>query len=272
MKLLFKVGETCLDNNEADALIKAAANTNEVVIDLADHVDFSKLDASKLFALSVESKNPKLASLAAKVAIEGFPQAKERKKRAPMVRITQLQQDKRIAISSDQAIMELCSQDSLKALGAAMILNSLHKSDKLTLRQIAVSTVNELAFRGEVSADSSCFRGFARDSDGNLKPILVKAGESKAEAYHASPVYVALREGLTQLGQWGMVETHETTEFGSKDRRLDGNSNLLRRVVYQVELTEEGKATAKLWNDVNDFIARGWSKRVRTRAQYSAAA
>ena len=125
---------------------------------------------------------------------------------------------------------------------------------------------------GEVSADSSCFRGFARDSDGNLKPILVKTGESKAEAYHASPVYVALREGLTQLGQWGMVETHETTEFGSKDRRLNGNSNLLRRVVYQVELTEEGKATAKLWNDVNDFIARGWSKRVRTRAQYSAAA
>jgi len=109
MKLLFKVGETSLDNTEADALIKAAANTNEVVIDLADHVDFSKLDASKLFALSVESKNPKLASLAAKVAIEGFPQAKERKKRAPRVRITQIQQDQRIAISSDQAIMELCS-------------------------------------------------------------------------------------------------------------------------------------------------------------------
>lgn len=272
MKLLFKVGETCLDNNEADALIKATSNTNEVVIDLADHVDFSKLDASKLFALSVESKNPKLASLAAKVAIEGFPQTKGRKKRAPMVRITQIQQDKRIAINSDQAIMELCSQDSLKALGAAMILKALQKSDKMTLRQIAVATVNEIAFRGEVSADSSCFRGFARDSDGNLKPIVVRAKESKTEAYHASPVYVALREGLTQLAEWGMVEAHETTEFGSKDRRLNGNSKLLRRVVYQVELTKEGLTTAELWNDVSDFIVRGWSKRVRTKARYSAVA
>lgn len=272
MKLLFKVGETSLDNNEADALIKAASDTNEVVIDLADHVDFSRLDASKLFALSVESKNPKLASLAAKVAIEGIPQAKERKKRAPMVRITQIQQDRRVSISSDQAIMELCSQSSLKALGAAMILNALNKSSKMTLRQIAVGTVNELAFRGEVSADSACFRGFAKDPDGNLKPILVKAGESKAEAYHASPMYVSLREGLTQLAEWGMVETHETTEFGSKERNLEGNSNLLRRVVYQVELTEQGKNTAKLWSDVNDFIARRWSMRVRTKAQYAAAA
>lgn len=272
MKFLFKVGDTTLESTEADALFKAASNTNEVIIDLADHVDFSKLDASKLFAMSVESKNPKLASLAAKMAIEGFPGQKVRKKRSPMVRITQIQQNKNLLITSDEAIAELCSQSSLRALGAAMILNALKKGNQMTLRQIAVAAVNDLAFRGEVSADSACFRGFAQDADGNLKPILVKAGESKASAYHASPMYVALREGLTQLAEWGMAETHETTEFGSKERKLEGNSNLLRRVVYQVELTESGVKTAKLWSDVNDFITRRWSSRVRSKAQFAAAA
>lgn len=272
MKLLFKVGETSLDSTEASALINAASESNEVIVDLADHVDFSKLDASKLFALSVESKNPKLASLAAKVAIEGFPQQKSRKPRAPMMRITQIQQNKNQFVSNEQAIEELCSQKSLKSIGAAMILNALKKGNRMTLRQIAVNAVNELAFRGEVSADSACFRGFAQDADGNLKPILVKAGESKAEAYHASPMYVALREGLTQLATWGMVETHETTEFGSKERELDANANLLRRVVYQVELTDSGLKTAKLWSDVTDFISRRWSERVRTKAQFVSAA
>jgi hypothetical protein len=64
MNFKFKIGETALDNNEAKALLSAAGKDTAIVVDIADHVDPTMIDAKKLFSISVETKNPTLASLA----------------------------------------------------------------------------------------------------------------------------------------------------------------------------------------------------------------
>jgi len=71
--------------------------------------------------------------------------------------------------------------------------------------------------------------------------------------------------------EWGMVKTTKSVDFGSKDGRDEGNLKLLRRTVYNVELTELGIKAAEQWADINKFISHRWSQRVRTRYTYAAA-
>ena len=71
MNFKFKLGDTALDNSEAKALLSAAGKEAAIMIDIAEHVDPAMIDAKKLFSISVETKNPTLASLAARFAIEG---------------------------------------------------------------------------------------------------------------------------------------------------------------------------------------------------------
>ena len=78
MNFTFKIGDTTLDNNEAKALLNAAGRKESIVVDIAEHVDPAMIDAKKLFLISVETKNPTLASLAAKFAIEGLETPKKR--------------------------------------------------------------------------------------------------------------------------------------------------------------------------------------------------
>ncbi len=69
MNFKFKIGDTTLDNNEAKALLSAAGRDASIVVDIAEHIDPAMIDSKKLFSISVETKNPTLASLAARFAI-----------------------------------------------------------------------------------------------------------------------------------------------------------------------------------------------------------
>jgi len=270
MQFEFTLGQTKLNQEEAKALLAATETNPKITIDILKHIDPKLVDSKKLFSLSVEKKNPELASLAARFAIEGIEAPKKRKAGAEVKRISDIVPSRAIAKASD-AIAELNQMNGLKSLGAGMILAALSKGQKRTLRQVAVSTVNELAFKGEVSADSACFRGFMKDGDDNYKPIDKRPGVDRNECFHTSPIYTSLREGLTLLMNWGMVKTTKSTDFGSKDGRDEGNLKLLRRTVYNVELTELGIKAAEQWADINNFISHRWSQRVRSRYTYAAA-
>jgi hypothetical protein len=265
MKVLFKLGETALDNAEASALFSATESIPSIVIDILDHINPAKINAEKLFSLSVQKKNPTLATLAAKFAIEGITPNKRRRSGDQIQRISDIRPVKEISDPSE-AISELIGSDSLKSVGAAMILSSLKNKDKKTLRQIAISTVNELAYHGTISADSDCFRGFIKDADGSYRPVAKAPGISRSECYHASPVYTALRDGLALLAEWGLVMTDKTTEYGAKDRDSTTSIELLRRTVYLVELSESGLAVANHWGDLTSYISMRWSQRVRSRS------
>ena len=264
MKVSFKLGETTLDTAEASALFSATEVTPDITVDILDHIDVSIIDAKKLFSLSVEKKNPTLATLAAKFAIEGIQKPAKRKRSTEVKRIIDIEQVKHFDDPSE-AIAALIEMNNLRAVGAAMILYALKQGQKKTLRQIAVTMVNEMAYRGEVSADSDCFKGFVKDVEGNLRPISKAPGIKRTECFHASPVYQALREGLSLLCSWGMTETTKTVEWGAKDKKIAPNSaaSLLRRTVYMIELNEGAKQLSRDWADIGDFITMMWSKRVR---------
>lgn len=270
MNFKFVIGDTTLDNSEAKALLNAAGKKTAIVVDIAEHVDPAMIDAKKLFSISVETKNPTLASLAAKFAIEGIETPKKRTyTRTEANRISRIEPKKTIK-NSDEAIDELCKMGSLKAIGAAMILDGVSEGQNKTLRQIATNCVNAMAYRGSVSADSQCFMGFCKDGEGHYRTLNQGPNVPRSACYHASPMYTAIRDGAQLLKEWGLIELKELIEFGSKDKELDENSQQLRRVVYAVSPTEMGRMVAADWGDIFDFISHRWSSRIREKKSYAA--
>jgi hypothetical protein len=262
MDFTFKIGDAELTTGEAKALFQACGNLPSICIDVANHIDPSLMDATKLFSISVKTKNPQLANLAAKFAIEGVRAPKQRKARAQMVRISATKPTHPIR-NAEEAIEKLCAAENLKSLGAGMILLMLKGKKKKTLRQIATQLVNQLAYKGEVSADSDIFRGFAQDSEGHYRPIVKEPGNDRTVCYHASPIYTSLRDGCALLRDWDLLELHHTEEIGSVDKNLRGASSQLRRFVYQIELRSKGEEVADIWNDLDTYISHKWSQRVR---------
>lgn len=270
MNFKFKIGETTLDNNEAKALLSAAGKDAAIVVDIAEHVDPSMIDAKKLFSISVETKNPTLASLAARFAIEGVETPKKRTyTRTEANRISRIEPKKTVNVPAE-AIEELCKMDNLKSIGAAMILEGVSDGSSKTLRQIATTCVNSMAYRGMVSADSQCFMGFCKDGEGHYRTLNQGPSVPRSAAYHASPMYTAIRDGAQLLKEWGLIELKEIIEFGSKDKELDENSQQLRRVVYAVSPTGMGQKVANDWGDIFDFISHRWSSRIREKRSYAA--
>lgn len=270
MNFKFKIGETSLDNNEAKALFNAAGRSQAIVVDIAEHIDLTMIDAKKLFSISVETKNPTLASLAARFAIEGVESPKKRTyTRTEANRISRIEPT--ITISHpEEAIEALCRMTNLKAIGAAMILDGVYDGNSRTLRQIATSCVNNMAYRGSVSPDSQCFMGFCKDGDGHYRTLNQTPDVPRGACYHASPMYTAIRDGAALLKEWGLLEMKEIIEFGSKDKELNENSKRLRRTVYAVTPTAMGQRVAHEWGDIKDFISRRWSTRIREQNTYAA--
>ena len=270
MNFTFKIGDTTLDNNEAKALLSAAGRKESIVVDIAEHVDPTMIDAKKLFSISVETKNPTLASLAAKFAIEGIEIPKKRTyTRTDANRISRIE-TKKVITNPGEAIESLCKMTNIKSIGAAMILLGVADGTSRTLRQIATSCVNGMAYRGSVSPDSQCFAGFCKDGDGHYRTLNQGPNVPRSACYHASPMYTAVRDGAQLLKEWGLIELKELIEFGSKDKELDGNSQQLRRVVYAVSATPMGLKVAREWGDISDFISRRWSTRIREKKAYAA--
>lgn len=270
MNLTFKIGDTTLDNTEAKALLSASGKEPEIVVDIADHLDPTMFDAKKLFSMSVETKNPTLASLAARFAIEGINVRKKRTyNRSDANRLSRLSV-KRTFSEPDEAIDWLCGMTNLKGIGAAMILDGVKDGYSHTLRDIATKCINDMAYRGQVSPDSQCFIGFCKNSDGLYQPLVQGPGVPRNSCYHSSAIYTAMRDGAQLLKESGLIDMSETIEFGSQDKATTENGRRLRRVVYSVRATAMGQRVAHEWGDIKDFIAHRWSARIRGRTSYAA--
>ncbi len=270
MNFKFKIGDTTLDNNEAKALLSAAGHGTAIVVDIAEHIDLAMIDSKKLFSISVETKNPTLATLAARFAIEGIETPKKRAyNRTEANRISRIE-PKKVIKQPDEAIEALCNMNNLKSIGAAMILNGIADGHHRTLRQIATNCVNAMAYRGSVSPDSQCFMGFCKDGAGHYRTLNQGPTVPRNACYHASPMYTAVRDGAQLLREWGLIELKELIEFGSSDKEISENSRRLRRVVYAVSPSAMGQKVANEWGDINDFITRRWSTRIREKVSYAA--
>ena len=139
-----------------------------------------------------------------------------------------------------------------------MILESLSGGKNMTLRDIAYEQVN-LAWDKGLPEKCSIFRGFV-DNGEEMAPVIAKPAKGTV-TYHSSSVYNALREGLKYLAQQGMAKAIAKTSWGSDDKKLRGSETLLRRTVYEVQLTDKGKDLAGTWGDIDDFIFSFWQDR-----------
>jgi len=259
----FKIGDTLLNDSEAKALLSAASEQTEIIIDISKHVDPRMFDPTKLFSMSVETRNPTLANLAMRFAVEGVsPKRKRPYNRTNINRISQITPT-RTFDKPEEVIELLCGMNSLKALGAATILEGVKDGYKRPLRNIAVKSVNRLAYLGLVSADSQCFQGFYKNAEGEYQPLVQGPEVPRTASYHSSPMYVAMRDGAQLLKEWGLIEVSESTEFGSDDKDISENAGRLRRIVYKVSPTAIGQKVAHQWGDINDFIGSRWSTRIR---------
>jgi hypothetical protein len=232
MHFEFSIGELTLDKSEATTLFQASESEPTIKIDLSKHIDARYIDSQKLFSLSVQKKNPALAALAAKMAIEGV--------KTPSKRTYRKTGDKRIT-SLEVSPMEptdvlhiILSTPSLKHVGAAMILHALQERNDQTIREIAIYEVNYLSDWWLIKApDSDLLRGFKR-VDEEWIPFLVKSG---------------------------LVLMTEDVAFGSNDRELTGTQSHLCRKVYKCSLSGRGRDTAEMWADPLNYIAKFWNKR-----------
>ena len=92
-------------------------------------------------------------------------------------------------------------------------------------------------------------------------PLVMKPGRG-VQTYHSSGLYTALRDGARLLVKWGYAEVKEETSYGSEDKKLVGNENLLQRKVYKFALTERGEVFVDTWADMYDYIFTYWDQKL----------
>lgn len=264
MKLSFKIGDTKLDEGEASALISTASNPSlPLVVDISDHVDPEMFNAKKLFNLSVESKNPVLAALAARFAIDGAPSKKSSTGKRPYRKGTRISDLKQTVFFTDpgKVVEKLLEIKSTRAVGAAMILHGLSCGDNRSVRRLATSVVNKLALHPDLTSECACFRGFEKDDEGFYRPLAKDPSLARNMLYHTSPTYTAMRDGAKLLREWGLISLEPIVEYGTIEKDDSNSGSQLRRTVYKISLTEMGKEVMSTWNDSLNFIATRWNRR-----------
>jgi len=258
MKLSFQLFGVNLKESEASSLLNANDSSNELTVCLEDHLDTNLLDAKKLFNLSIETQQPALAALAAKLAIKAPGVTIKRSRKRPRASLENQQVSK---LTAEEGIEKFATNKTLSSVGAVMVLLSLAsvEENSITLRAVASDQVNWL-FDNGVDRRSSVFNGFKR-MNGFFHPLVAKP-EKGLVTYHSSPIYNALREGSSQLVKAGFVTATAETQFGSEEKNLSGTQKMLRRKVYRFELTESGKEMINLWRDAEEFVLGYWNQRI----------
>lgn len=234
-----------------------------ITVDLSSYLGGEMLDSNKLFNLSIETAQPALATLAAKIAIQKPPIQQKviqlRKKSKTKGKRNKLSEAPVSKVSVDKAIEKLLTNKTLTNVGAVMVLISLTKRNNITLRQCATDQVNSLWLQ-DIDSRSTVFNGFDRVA-GIFQPFVAKAQKGLI-TYHSSPVYNAMREGSKLLVRMGMVKATAEVQFGSTEKSLEGNMKTLRRTVYRFSLTDTGKKMLKNWDDADNFVFSYWNGRV----------
>jgi hypothetical protein len=238
-----------LTKDEAVALAEATSSS-PVKIELASILNLRKVDSAKLFKLSVEKKSPELANLAWKISIDDTSEG-------PVATVKQLEV-KAPQRPVDHLLEDLHRSNGLWAVGTAMILSSASNGSWWTLRQIASYWVNNL----EVSPKSVLFQGFEL-MNGAWQPKDYRAGISRRETFHVSPVYICLRDALQWLMKNDLVERRSNISRGSRDENQTPQVNAMLRPFYSVHLNERGKEMIELWGDADQFIMNSFKSRLR---------
>ena len=257
MKLNFEINGVAIRENEAKSLFTLSDETPSITIDLSEHLTKDCLDAKKLFNLSIKSKQPELAQLAAKLAMS-TPQVKAKKKRNEVEK-DKISTQKIEKISLDEALDKFMSSKSMTNVGAAMVLQGLSGKGWTTLKELATHHVNDL-WVNDMNHRSMLFNGF-KSNNGKFMPLVMKPGRG-VQTYHSSGLYTALRDGARLLVKWGYAEVKEETSYGSEDKKLVGNENLLQRKVYKFALTEKGEVFVDTWADMYDYIFTYWDQKL----------
>ncbi len=260
MNISYKLGNLELDKSEVKTLMNFTEEELNITVDLKKHV--RKVDSKALFARAIEDKDTRLATLAAKLAMEGGRKFNPSTKRTyrktgekSVLHITVIDQD------PFDSMEEILSKRSLKNAGAAMILNSLEDGERRSMREIAEDCVNHLEEYGHNSPDDSprLFKGFEKTKSGFV--ALLKAKRKGQKQYHHAPIYTALRDGLKYLACVGLVEIKTEKTHGPVGDNDDGNSAHLSRSVYTVALNKGGMKLMRNWNDSDAYISGFWRNR-----------
>jgi len=238
-----------LTKDEAVALAEATS-TSPIKIDLATVLNLRKVDSAKLFKLSVERKSPELANLAWKISVGDAQEA-------PILTSKKLEV---LAVRRpvDQLLDALHGSGGLWAVGAAMILSATSNGSWWTLRQVASYWVNNL----EVGPKSVLFQGFEL-VNGVWEPKDYRAGVSRRETFHVSPVYIALRDALQWLMKNDLVERRSNISRGSRDENQTTQVKAMLRPFYSMQLNERGKEMIEMWGDADQFILNSFKTRLR---------
>ena len=255
MNINYCLGDMELDKAEAKALLSHGADEITVTIDLRKHI--KTLDSKKLFAQAIDTKDTRLAALAAKLAMEGGPRFNPGAKR-PYRKTGEKSVIPSEVIAQDpfDSMEEILSRKCLKHVGAAMILSALESGNRSSVREIADDTVTHLEKFGQNSPSDSprLFKGFKKTKQG-YRAILNK--EQGVKPFHQSPVYRALREGLKYLASVGLVDIKSEKTFGALDQKRK-EAGHLQRSMYTVALTKGAMKLMRNWSDCEDYISASW--------------
>ena len=172
MDFQFTFGELTLDKQEA-SLISSLVD-KPIEINLLKYV--KGFDHTKIYESAVETQNPRLASLAVKLAMvvpQGSSANKKRSYRytgANSIEKTEVE-----IVDPFDALQEIMSLQSLRGVGAAMILSSLQDGKSKQLKEIACDSVNHLSDFMGCTEDNAprLFKGFSKSMRGWM-PIETK--------------------------------------------------------------------------------------------------
>lgn len=258
MKVQFQLGEVALEKNEAHTIHEISGADEVLTVDLFDHIDTSQINTDALFTMSIEKRDPALAALAAKLAITGVKFSKKRAYNKNGAKT--IAQVETVKTDPFDALGQILNSNTLRSVGAAMILNSLADGERRSLREIAEDVVNHMHDYGFLNTEESpgFFKGFYQKRKGWFANI---DRQSPNQTYHTSPMYTAMREGLSFLKSVGLVDLEEDMSFGALNKKLSGSQTHLRRRVYTVALNDAGVSLMDTWADSDAYIANFWTTR-----------
>tara|TARA_B100000902_G_scaffold399892_1_gene473391 strand:- start:1868 stop:2647 length:780 start_codon:yes stop_codon:yes gene_type:complete len=255
MNISYCLGDLELDKGEVKTLLSHSPDDITVTIDLKRHI--KAVDSKKLFAQAIADKDTRLATLAAKLAMEGG------RKFNPTTKRTYRKTGEKSVIPSQvieqdpfDSMEEILSKKCLKNVGAAMILSSLESGNRSSLREIGEDIVTHLEKFGQNSPKDSprLFKGFENSKHGFRALLSKKEG---VKPFHQSPTYTALRDGLKYLASVGLVDIKSEKTYGAVDQKKKETGHL-QRSVFTVSLTKGAVKLMRNWSDCEDYISAFW--------------
>lgn len=259
MHFQFTYHNTLLDNEEVSALLSASKPDSETpfTIDLKKCINLKVLDPMSLFQQSVKSKNPALATLAAKLAINEAPPKTVRKPKSISKVLFSTPKE-----NADTLIHNLVSSPSYKTVGAALLLLHGSSSEFKTLREVAVDFANEMYNSKTVFANSLLFKGFKLDkATGKLVPQEYASNIKRKETFHVSPLYLSLRGGMLLCKAANIIVTKSAYSIGSYRNPVDEKSKHLQRKYYTYSVLPRGEEIRDQWSDMHDFVINYFAQR-----------